>query len=223
MDDKTEKPKAYIGEGEDVGKRIGQQKEKEFWVQVIVFISKDDNLTKAYIKYLEGRLIEESKKVGRYILENVPPSGAKLPEADQADMEVFLTKIQQLLSVLGCDILSPVIKPTKAKAANSTLVFKVKGVTAEGQRTPNGFVVFKDSTATLDLRPSAPQWVIKQRELLTQAGILMPMEDHLLFTMESEFSSPSAAAAIVCGGHVNGLTAWKNSEGKTLKAIEGAI
>jgi hypothetical protein len=38
-----------------------------------------------------------------------------------------------------------------------------------------------------------------------------------------EFSSPSAAAAVVCGGHVNGLTAWRNNEGKNLKQIEASI
>ena len=138
-------------------------------------------------------------------------------------MEVFLSRIRQLLPVMGCDILSPIVKTEKSKALGSTLVYKVKRVAAEGQRTPNGFVVFKDSTATVELRPSAPPWVIQLREKLTQAGVLMPLKDHLLFTKEMEFSSPSAAAAVICGGHVNGLIAWRNNEGKTLKEIEGTI
>ena len=33
VDPDTGKPTAYIGEGEDVGKRLRQQGEKEFWVQ----------------------------------------------------------------------------------------------------------------------------------------------------------------------------------------------
>jgi hypothetical protein len=222
-DAEKDKPKAYIGEGEDVGKRLRQHREKEFWVHVIVFVSKDENLTKSHIRYLEGRLIEEAKKVGRFVLENDQSSGAKLPEADREDMEVFLSRIRQLLPVLGCEILSPVVNPAKSKTTDSTLIFKVKGVAAAGQRTANGFVIFKDSTATLDLRPSAPPWVIQMREKLTQSGILMPQEDYLLFTYEMEFSSPSAAAAVVCGGHVNGLTAWRNNEGKTLKEIEATI
>jgi len=45
-------------------------------------------------------------------------------------------------------------------------------------------------------------------------------EGYLVFTRDEEFSSPSAAAAVVHGGHANGLTAWKNKEGKTLKEIE---
>jgi hypothetical protein len=35
-----------------------------------------------------------------------------------------------------------------------------------------------------------------------------------------EFSSPSAAAAVIHGGGANGLTAWKDFEGRTLKEIE---
>jgi Domain of unknown function (DUF4357) len=44
----------------------------------------------------------------------------------------------------------------------------------------------------------------------------------LVFTRNFEFASPSAAAAVVHGGHTNGLTAWKTSEGKTLKDVESA-
>ncbi len=32
----------------------------------IAFVSKDENLTKAHIRFLENRLIEESTKIGRY-------------------------------------------------------------------------------------------------------------------------------------------------------------
>ena len=46
--------------------------------------------------------------------------------------------------------------------------------------------------------------------------------DHLLFTNDVEFSSPSAAASVIHGGHANGLTAWKNKAGKSLKELESA-
>ena len=34
--------------------------------------------------------------------------------------------------------------------------------------------------------------------------------------------SPSAAATVIHGGRANGLTAWKNKSGKTLKQLESA-
>jgi hypothetical protein len=42
-----------------------------------------------------------------------------------------------------------------------------------------------------------------------------------VFTRDVEFSSPSAAAAIVHGGTANGLLAWKDKAGRTLKEREG--
>ena len=58
------------------------------------------------------------------------------------------------------------------------------------------------------------------RQRLKDEGILSIQADHLLFTRDAEFSSPSAAAAVIHGGHANGLTAWKNNDGKTLKELE---
>ncbi len=58
------------------------------------------------------------------------------------------------------------------------------------------------------------------RQRLKEEGVLFVEEDHLIFTRDEEFSSPSAAAAVIDGGHANGLIAWKSKDGKTLKEIE---
>jgi hypothetical protein len=42
----------------------------------------------------------------------------------------------------------------------------------------------------------------------------------LIFTKDAEFSSPSAAAAVVHGGSANGLVAWKTKEGISLKQLD---
>ncbi|HSQ51099.1 MAG TPA: DUF4357 domain-containing protein [Nitrospiraceae bacterium] len=60
------------------------------------------------------------------------------------------------------------------------------------------------------------------RQKLKDDGVLTVKTDHLLFTKDVEFSSPSAAAAVIHGGHANGLIAWKNKDGKTLKELESA-
>ena len=51
-------PALYIGEAEAVGKRLKHHTDKDFWSHAYVFVSKDENLTKAHVRYLEGRLIE---------------------------------------------------------------------------------------------------------------------------------------------------------------------
>ena len=63
-------------------------------------------------------------------------------------------------------------------------------------------------------------WPLNMRQRLKGEGVLSVSEDHLVFTRDEEFSSPSAAAAVIHGGHANGLIAWKNKDGKTLKEIE---
>src|SRR5712692_6373864 len=105
-------PRAYIGEAEVIRERLKQHKTKEFWVSAIAFVSKDANLTKAHVRYLESRLLVEATQVGRFTLEQNQATGSKLPESDREDMEVFLTRIRQLLPVLGSDILAPIAQPT---------------------------------------------------------------------------------------------------------------
>ena len=88
-DQETGKPAIYIGEAESIRSRIKSHMDKDFWNQAIFFVSKDENLTKAHIRYLEGRLIDLCRKAERALVTNGQSSGAKLPESDREDMEVF--------------------------------------------------------------------------------------------------------------------------------------
>jgi hypothetical protein len=216
---------AYIGEAEVIRDRLKQHKAKalDFWTSVVVFISKDENLTKAHVRFLENRLWQESKLAGRYELENTNGSNPKLPESDREDMEVYLSRIRQVLPVLGSDLLTPISGSTKPTKAQPTLFCKIKNALARGKRTEEGFVVFKESTAVLALRPSAEiqhPFVVTLRQKLIQDGTLIDQEGLYTFTKDAEFSSPSAAAAVVHGGGANGLAAWRDSNGKTLKELE---
>ncbi len=102
------------------------------------------------------------------------------------------------------------------------LYCEIKGIKAKGYLTPNGFLVLKDSQAVLNERASSQKypWPLNMRQRLKEEGVLSVDVDHLVFTRDEEFSSPSAAAAVIHGGHANGLIAWKNKNGKTLKEIE---
>lgn len=217
-------PAIYVGEAESIRSRVKAHLEKDFWNQAIYFVSKDENLTKAHIRYLEGRLIELARASGRALVTNGQSSGAKLPESDREDMEVFLGKISQLLPVLGVDLLVPASGPATGTDANVDLVCEIKGHKARGYRIPNGFLVLKGSEAVAHDRASSEKWPWPRnmREVLKADGTLIDDRDRLVFTKDTEFASPSAAAAVVHGGHANGLTAWKTVEGKTLKETESA-
>jgi Domain of unknown function (DUF4357) len=224
IEPETGKQAVYIGEAESINKRVKDHTEKDYWNHIVFVISKDENLTKAHIKYLEGRLIEYAKKAGRAVVKNVKDSGAKLPESDREDMEVFLEKMLQLLPALGVEVLIPELGSTGAEsiAENELLTCEIKGLKATGYRTPNGIVVLSGSQAVLVARESSQKypWALSLRERLKEEGSLVVDGKALIFTKDVEFSSPSAAAAVVHGGQANGLTAWKNKGGKSLKELE---
>jgi len=222
IDPLSGEPAVYIGEAESIQSRLKQHIEKDFWNQVVYFTSKDENLTKSHIRYLEGRLIEMAKHAGRSKLTNSIATTSKLPESDRADMEIFLQKIEQLLPALGVEVLVPIAAYPQSKEEVRSLVCEISGLKATGHLTPNGMVVFSKSQAALNLRPSAKQypWVVHAREQLIKDRILIESGESLVFTRDHEFSSPSAAAAIIHGGTANGRTAWKDATGKTLKQLE---
>lgn len=217
-------PAVYIGEAESIQSRLKQHIEKDFWNHVVYFTSKDENLTKSHIRYLEGRVIELAKLAGRASLTNSQATTSKLPESDRADMEIFLEKIEQLLPALGVEVLVPIAAPPESKEEARLLVCEINGLRATGHLTPNGIVVLAKSQAAANLRPSAKDypWVTNAREQLIKDGILYVEDGYLMFTKNQEFSSPSAAAAIIHGGTANGRTAWKDSSGITLKQLESA-
>jgi hypothetical protein len=180
------------------------------------------NLTKPHVRYLEGWLIEQAKPAGRALVMNGQSSGSRLPESDREDMEIFLERIHQLMPVLGADALLPIGPAPEGSAEKQILRCEIKGLTATGRLTPTGFVVLKGSQAVFKERASAHQYphTLVSRRRLIEDGTLAEDGDHLKFTRDSEFTSPSAAATVVHGGSANGLLAWKTASGKTLKELE---
>jgi hypothetical protein len=222
-DPETGKPAIYIGEAECIRDRVRSHNGKDFWNQITFFVSKDENLTKAHIRYLEGELLKLAKTSGRAVVANTQSSGARLPESDRGEMEVFLEKINQLLPVLGVDLLVPMAGSTTSDApAQKILHCDLKGVKATGFRSANGFLVRRGSEAVAAERPSSEKWPWTRnlRQKLKDDGVLSESGDRLVFTKDFEFASPSAAAAVIHGGHANGLTAWKDADGRTLKELE---
>jgi Domain of unknown function (DUF4357) len=215
-------PRAYIGEAEVIRERLKQHKTKEFWISAIVFVSKDENLTKAHVRHLENRLLTEAAQVGRCILEQNQAGGSKLPESDREDMEVFLSHIRQLLPVLGSDLLIPIGQPAAKQQSGGVLFCRMKGAEARGRRTPDGFVVFRNSTAVLQERESAKRYpyVLTLRNQLIANGTLVKNDGFYEFTKDTEFSSPSAAAAVIEGGSANGLIEWRTEDGRVLKELD---
>lgn len=220
-DDIEDKDLAYIGEAEGIRNRLEDHlAKKDFWNEAITFISKDNNLNKAHVKYLESRLYEIAKDADRYNLTNSnSPTKSSISESDQSEMEEFIENIKLLINSLGYKIFEPLRKLSTNKEEEEKNTFYIKaarGANAAGQSTSDGFVVFKDSVIADSTTNSFPQNWEKLRNSLIKNKII----EQNIFIKDYLFSSPSSAAAIVMGRSANGLTEWKTKDGRILKAIE---
>ncbi|MFZ4503392.1 MAG: GIY-YIG nuclease family protein [Methylococcaceae bacterium] len=220
----TTKPKVYIGEAENVyGRLVQHVAEKEFWNESVVFISKDENLNKAHIKYLESRLFEIATLTARYELQNSnTPTRSSISESDQSELEEFIEYIKMLINTMGFKVFEPFIKDSLVASVNSENLYikSTKGANACGKRVADGFVIFKGTIITNDIVPSLSKGFKALRDELIENKLINEVNGKLEFMSDYLFSSPSSAAAVVLGRNANGLMEWKDNQGKELKAIE---
>ena len=73
-DDETQRKFIYIGEADDVQKRLLQphtfEKDDSYWTEAVIFVTSDGTLNKGHVKYLENRLYTIAKSAQRYIIKN---------------------------------------------------------------------------------------------------------------------------------------------------------
>jgi len=221
-DEKSILPNVYIGEAEVLWKRlITHESGKDFWQIAIAFISKDNNLTKAHIKYLESRCLEIAKSVSRCILQNTSESVLpNLSESDISEMEEYLDNLRILLASLGHPILQEAT--TKYDEDMGVLFYcKGKGTLGKGKMTNEGFLVYRGSTVSVEMS----EYVRKRDERiissLLESGHIKKISEKLYkFEKDYLLNSPSAASDLIVGHSSNGWDYWKTKQGKTLKEIE---
>lgn len=220
--DDAGKDQVYIGEAESILKRLNQQlTSKDFWNEAIVFISKDENLNKAHIKYLENRLHEIAKSANRYTVDNsIIPTQSSISESDKAEMEEFIEYIKMLVNTLGHKVFEEKREFRPKQKQDLFYIKAARGADGQGEPTSDGFVVFKNSKAAATIVNSMTPNFITYRKKLIDEGVLVDKVDYFEFSDDYIFSSPSTAAAMVMGRNANGLTEWKNKDGKSLKEFE---
>lgn len=220
--DDSGKDKVYIGEAESILKRLNQQlTQKDFWNEAIIFISKDENLNKAHIKYLENRLHDIAKSANRYIVDNyIIPTQSSISESDRAEMEEFIENIKMLVNTLGHKVFDDKREISTKKKQDIFMIKAARGADAFGEPTSDGFVVLKGSKFALTSTPSMSTSLVKLRQKLIDDGVIYNVEGSLLLSDDYIFTSPSLAAAIVMGRNANGLEEWKLKNGQTLKGYE---
>ena len=210
----------YIGEAENMQKRLKQHlNDSNYWNDAIIVISKDNNLNKAHVKYLENLFYMLAVKSGRSLIVNANiPTKSSISEYDEAMLEEFISNSKLLVNTLGYKVFDT-IEETTAKGTdqniNKLYIKAARGANGSGAIVADGFVVYKGSKAANSVTKSFPN--NKLRNKLLENGIL---DESYAFTKDYIFSSPSTAASIVMGRSANGLTEWVTEEGITLKHLQ---
>lgn len=230
VSDKTEKNKVYVGQaglrknGEGLLMRLKEhvRNTKEFyWTEAIVFTTSNNSFGPTEISYLENRFCTLATTVGRYEVENSnDPTHGNVTEEKESELEEFIDSACIMMGALGHKVFEPLLQqertpPTEDAVHEPVLSFARTNMTAKGQRTSDGFVVFKGSAIAKESQKSCPKGVQKLRENAKVDSNNCLLEDML-------FSSPSAAAAFVGGSSLSGNAMWKTEDGKTLGELEKA-
>lgn len=211
-----ESPIVYIGESENLYDRlIYHLNLKNYWNECIALFSKDENLNKAHIKYLEHKFYILAKEANRYLIKNENvPTKSSISEAEEAELEEFIHNARIIIGTLGHKTFEPVALYNDN--IESYYFERAKGLSGKGvgKVTSEGFVVLKGAYVKPKLLPSASKWVSDLREKNKDK-----IKDNYT-TEDILFSSPSAASAFLCGGTSNGLIEWKTKDGLELKKAQ---
>lgn len=227
-DEDTDLDRVYVGEGDEIGKRLySHNKDKDFWERFVAVTSKDMNLTKAHVRYLEGRLLSILKEAKKAKIENKDiPTFDLLPEGDIADMETFLEEIQLILPVIGIEFLRQpaASKPDKSSAikgdrfdANEEVVIDASfvlsnekaGIEATAREEAGEFVLEAGSVGSLKDRVSFNETLRSRRHDALATGLISALNNkNFVLEQDISFSSPSSAAVFLFGTSRNGRTDW---------------
>lgn len=215
----TDKPLVYIGEAENILNRLKQHLDKkDNWYEAIAFISKDNNLNKAHIKYLENQFYSIAKECNRYNIDNSNvPTKSSISEAERAEMEEFIYNAKILVNVLGHKTFEKLANDSgNSQKTDTIFTISTGSGKAYGMPTSDGFVLLKGSNIHKVSAESLNNGIKKKVE---QSRIDGEIKDDILQN-DKLFSSSSSAAAFAVGYSISGPQQWKTENGKTLKSFE---
>ena len=219
-DDAKDRPLVYIGEAEDIIKRLKQHLEKrDNWNEAIAILSKDSNLNKAHIKYLENQFYCIAKDCDRYTVDNTNvPTKSTVSEAEIAELEEFMHNSKILVNALGHKVFEKLSDIQSSSQQEETPVFSVSvGLgKAYGTQTSDGFVLLKGSSIHLISAESLNKGIKNKVEQSRESD---EIKDGIL-QRDKLFTSSSAAAAFAMGYSVSGPQQWKTDKGESLKSFE---
>ena len=95
--------------------------------------------------------------------------------------------------------------------------FKTSKISAEAYFLNGKMIIKKGSVGNKHCLSSFPELLNNIRKDLFSSGVLIEQGDKILFKEDFTCTSPSQASALINGSSSNGLLAWKDCFGITLK------
>ena len=184
----------------------------DYWTEVVMFTTTNNSFGPTEISYLENRFCNLALEAKRYSVKNGnDPNPGNLTEEKESELEEFIDNAKIVMGTFGHKVFEPLVTAT----TDEEILYATRNnAKATGKRVSDGFVVLRGSSITEKTTKSCPDYVVQLRN--KSADKIM----NGVLTEDILFSSPSGAAAFVCGGSANGNIEWKNAKGVTLKEIE---
>lgn len=225
------KLEVYIGHGTNISNRLSTHHSQKMidnsnnWFETIVIFDSKGDMTVKNALAVEGSLIEACKRNNRWKTSNRKgasdnPDNEESYVADTIDKSIVLSRI------LGWDVFRDfrefVSKPTNnvvaktPKPPRSHEVFMYQSKQFWGKMTVSGsgkIIVHQNSRANPNTTNSTSDLLKSIRKDLISQGVLIRVDDHLLFTRDYEFTNPSRAGSVIAGYGINGKDSWRLQDG----------
>ena len=99
----------YVGKSDNIISRIQQHVDgKNFWTNAVVLISSNNILNSAHVGWIESNLVQKVKEVSRHkVVNGNQPSDPKLNLQDKVLAATFLSRLEEMLPIMGLPLFDP--------------------------------------------------------------------------------------------------------------------
>lgn len=230
-DENLGKKVAYVGQArtrqndEGILNRLREHRadtRKSYWTEALVVTSDNNALGSTEISYLENAFYKLAKEANRYEIKNENlPSKGNMTKQQISSMLKFIEMTKKIIGTIGYKIFIPLVGITTEKNKNDSeeifyLRRKCKGsdVDAMAKQTDEGFVVLKGSRIAEGEAPNIRCRSVHEKRAKAKRDRKGLLAENILF------KSPSGGAMFVVANSANGLTEWKNKDGKSIKDLK---
>lgn len=225
-DEEDSREVVYVGQagirtnGEGILYRLQEHKrgsDKDYWTEAVILTTSNNSFGPTEISYLENKFYNLAINAKRYEVKNGNnPSPGHITEEKESELLEFVENAKVIMGALGYKVFEPFVEKAKLKNKNNNPILNYKSTyNATGQRTSEGFVVFKGSQISSTIQPSCPENVRRYREKYKDK-----IDSDFNLKEDILVSSPSAAAGFVGGSSLSGNVLWEDKKGRNLKEIE---